>query len=272
MKLRSKTVVGIVSAAAAAALMVVYAASVGASAKREREAALERYGGEQVEVCVAQRELAAGETVTEEDVEEREWLVDLVPEGAALSVDDVVGRTVVYPIAENEPVVTARVTAVASSLDVPDGKVAVSVPSDDVTAVGGSVQPGTYVDVYSSGSSGTSLLAKSVLVLETSASVQAESGTTLSGSQGRSQISWVTLAVEPNNVEQIVAVGKSGGLYFALAGADADSGSNDVSTEDAESDGSDAQSASSYEWKAGEGTMGADAAASGDDVPSASDG
>lgn len=214
---RRQIVVGVVAAIAATLLMIAYAASVTAGARHEREQALARFGGEQIEVCVATRQIAAGETVESSDVEMRSWLVDLVPDGAATSMDQVVGQRASYPIARNEPVVVARVTAHDAELEVPQGLVAVTVPSDEVTAVGGSVLPGSCVDVYTTGSTGTSLLASQVLVLETSATVAGE-GSSLSGGFSRGSVSWVTLAVDPSLVEQLVAVSRTGGLYLVLPG------------------------------------------------------
>ena len=44
-----------------------------------RADALARYGGDQVEVCVAKRDIAAGETVDSGAIETRLWVADLLP-------------------------------------------------------------------------------------------------------------------------------------------------------------------------------------------------
>ena len=188
MRVRKRKLIVVAAGVAAAVLMGVYASSVSATAARERTAALARYGGEQAEVCVAVRELAAGEVIEKSDVELRPWLADLIPEGAAASVDEVVGQRVAYPVAANEPVVIARLSEHSQELAVPEGLVAVSVPADEVMAVGGSIANGSTVDVYTTGSVGTTLLLPSVLVLETSADAGAQVGASLGSEIGRAHV------------------------------------------------------------------------------------
>ena len=48
---------------ACAVCVFIYTQSVRLDAEDSRNAALARYGGEQIEVCVARRDIAAGETV-----------------------------------------------------------------------------------------------------------------------------------------------------------------------------------------------------------------
>ena len=50
----------------------LYIASVNEQAEAARADALARYGGDQVDACVAKRDVAAGETITEADVEVRQ--------------------------------------------------------------------------------------------------------------------------------------------------------------------------------------------------------
>lgn len=237
MRVRKRKLIGVAAGIAAAVLMGVYASSVSATAARERTAALARYGGEQAEVCVAVRELAAGEVIEKSDVELRPWLADLIPEGAAASVDEVVGQRVAYPVAANEPVVIARLSEHSQELAVPEGLVAVSVPADEVMAVGGSIANGSTVDVYTTGSVGTTLLLPSVLVLETSADAGAQVGASLGSARSRSALSWVTLAVSPSSVEQLVAASRQGNLYFTLPGESASSATGSKTTGQAGVDG-----------------------------------
>lgn len=219
---RRRTVVGIVSGIAAAALVGIYTLDVTANASREREAALARYGGEQAQVIVAIRDLASGEVVTSDDVEERPWLVDLLPENVADSPDQVVGQTVAYPIAADEPILTTRLGATGEELAVPDDLVAISVPADEVVAVGGELAAGSLVDVYSNASADAALLVANVQVLRTSADAGPSAGSTLgSAGSAHTSLKWVTLAVRPEMVEQLVSASRQGGLYFALPGKQA---------------------------------------------------
>ena len=169
---RNKTAAaGAICGVLCALCVLGYTQSVRGEAERARADALARYGGDQVEVCVAKRDIAAGETVDSGAVE---------------------------------------------TIDVPDGKVAISVPAKDVQAVGGAVSAGSSVDVYATGSAATQALARGVSVLATSAGTDDRQA---SGSA--SKVTWVTLAVDPNQVEELVSAAQKTELYLTLPGADA---------------------------------------------------
>ena len=204
-----RSVTGVVCAACGilcAVCVGAYAYGVNAEADEARAEALERYGGEQLEVCVATHDIAPGETIDESDVEMVLWLVDLLPEDAVSDLDDAVGQTVSSTILEGEVVSSRRFGDVGSDLDVPDGMVAVCVPAEDVQAVGGAIGTGSYVDVYATGSSTTSLLAQDVLVLATSTS----------SSDDEEEVNWITIAVSPELVQSVVAAAQMTELYFTL--------------------------------------------------------
>lgn len=90
---RSKSMIaGIACALGCMACVGLYMSQVDAEAQAYRREAMERYGGEQTEVCVASRDIAAGETIGDSAVETRTWLAALLPEGAVASPAEVVGR------------------------------------------------------------------------------------------------------------------------------------------------------------------------------------
>jgi len=210
MKVSKSTLVGVVCAVCCAACVALYLAHVNQQAESERAEALARYGGEQIEVLVATRTIAAGETVTEGSVDTRLWLADLLPEGAVTSADEVVGKQLGSSILKGEVVSTQRLSKATSDFEVPEGMAAVSVPTRDVQALGGALQPSMSVQVYATGASSTSLLIKDALVLETSL---VESGSLTSGSSA-----WVTLAVPAESVQELVAAAQNLELYFVLLG------------------------------------------------------
>lgn len=191
-----------------AACVALYMQGVRGEADAARAEALERYGGEQLEVCVAKRDIAAGQTVTDADVEMRMWVADLLPADAARSVEEVEGRVPSSPIMEGEAVVLKRFEGHPTSLDVPDGLAALSVPAKDVQAVGGALAEGAVADLYAAGGTSTSLLARDVLILATSSS----------GSDGvDAELSWVTVAVEPESVQEVIDSAQKSELYFAVS-------------------------------------------------------
>ena len=78
------------------------------------------------------------------------------------------------------------------------------------------VSAGSSVDVYATGSAATQALARGVSVLATSAGTDDRQA---SGSA--SKVTWVTLAVDPNQVEELVSAAQKTELYLTLPGADA---------------------------------------------------
>lgn len=207
---RSKSlVVGAICGLCCMVCVGLYVAQVDEQAAAVRAEALARYGGDQIEVCVARRDIAAGETLDEASVETKMWVAALLPEGAVTSLSDVAGRQVGSSIIKGEVLSDKRFEATASALEVPDGLTAVSVPARDVQAVGGALAAGMRADVYAIGPSSTSKLATKALIVDTSA---AEKGLASSGSS----VSWVTLAVPPSIVEELVSAAQNLELYFVL--------------------------------------------------------
>ena len=195
---------------ACAACVAVFLASVQGEADAARAETLARYGGEQVEVCVAARDIAAGERVDLSAVELRLWVADLLPEEPVRDSSEIVGKTVTSSIVKGEVISQKRFESERDSLEVPEGKAAVSVPAKTVRAVGGAIRPNMSVDIYSSGGTATTVLARDVLVLDTSVGA--------SGSLMSSDAGWITLAVDPDRVEEIVAASSKTDLYFVLPG------------------------------------------------------
>lgn len=190
----------------------MYLQDAGAQVDAARAEALERFGGEQVEVCVAKRDIAAGEVVDASSFEKRMWVTALLPDDPLTQDSDVLGKQVTSTVLKGEVLTSRRFEESSSSIDVPGELTAVSVPARDVQTVGGALRPGMFVDVYATGSSGTTLIAHSVLVLATNASSSSKSGA--------DSVSWVTLALDPANVQEIVSVAQGSELYFALPGED----------------------------------------------------
>ena len=186
----------------------LYLAGVKDEADEARAQALARYGGDQIEVCVASRDLAAGEVVESSAVATKLWVADLLPEGAVTDPAQIVGQRLGSPIYRGEVVCIRRTEASGSELSVPEGMAALSVPARSVQAVGGSVEPGMVVDVYATGPAATSRLVAGALVLASSAVSE--------GAAGASQAAWITLAIQPERVQEVVAAAQNLELYFVL--------------------------------------------------------
>lgn len=193
-----------------AACVGMYMADVDGQAHAAQSEMLARYGGDQVEVCVAKRDIAAGQTIADGDIETKMWIATLLPADAVTAKADAVGQQVGSSILAGEVVSQARFGFASSSIEVPDGMVALSVPARAVQAVGGALAPGMSVDVYAVGANATARIASSVPVLETCADAASASSA-----------SWVTLALAPEKVPEMVSAAESTELYFVLPSASA---------------------------------------------------
>ncbi len=194
----------------AALCVFAYTATIQSEASMARASAIRSYGGERAEVLVANKTIPIGGTIDESNTSVQEWLVDFLPQGqAAQSYEELQGLVAQTEIRVNEPVLLERIGDGSSRITVPDGLAAASVASDDVLAVGGAIRAGSVVDVYVEASSGEiTMLGEHILVLETS---------TLEDNKEK-QISWVTLAVRPSSVSDLLAAASKGTIHFVLPG------------------------------------------------------
>lgn len=238
MNRRKPMVMGIVCAVCCAACVGLYVWQVDAQSEAYRAEAMERYGGEQIDVCVATRDIAAGETIAEAALETRTWLVALLPEGAITAREDAVGQVAGSSILKGEVVTRKRLDASTAAIQVPEGLVAVSVPAHDVQAIGGALAPGMRADVYVIGGSATAKLLSNALIVATSASASELASSSAS-------TSWVTLAVSPSAVQELIAAAENLELYFALPHESVDM--ENLASAGGEGQGSDARSGASQE-------------------------
>lgn len=215
---RKQTAIAICCGVLAALCVFAYTATIKSEASMARAAAIQQYGGERVPVLVATKTIPIGGTVDESNATVQEWLVDFLPQGqAAQSHEQLEGLIAQSEIRVNEPILLERVGDGSSRITVPDGLAAASVASDDVLAVGGAIRAGSVVDVYVEAASGEiTMIGERILVLETSTPDDA----------GDKQISWVTLAVTPSSVSELISASARGTIHFVLPG---NSAANQVS-------------------------------------------
>lgn len=186
----------------------LYASDIQAQANKEREEMLAQYGGDQVEVYVAVRDIAPGESLNDSNVEKKLWLGELLPKEALTDLSIASGKTLSAPLFAGEVASMSHLRgSEVEALRVPKGLCAVSVASEPVLAVGGAIVPGQKVNVYSTSGVATDLLARRVEVLSTSSSGIGEEG---------KEVSWITLAVKGSLVKELIAAAQSSDLYFAL--------------------------------------------------------
>ena len=94
MSRRFKIVLSGAFALLAVVLCLAYGESVRAEEEARRQETLTRYGGEVVSLVVATSQLEEGQVISAGDVAKRDWVSDLVPEGAITNLDDAIGKKI----------------------------------------------------------------------------------------------------------------------------------------------------------------------------------
>lgn len=201
-----RLVMSVISGIAAVTIAMAYASSVRQQAEAAQREALARYGGELVTVCVASRDIEPGDALDEGNVAVEEWVASLLPPDACTSLSDVAGKIATSRIPQRAVLTPVYLEANAGALEIPVGKVAVCVACDAQHAVGGSLDRGDTVEVYVSDASVADRLL-SARVLDTSVI-----------SQGGGELSWVTLAVDPGRVQEVISAMSTGPVTLVAPG------------------------------------------------------
>ncbi len=210
MSRRFKTLLSGAFAVLAVVLCLAYGESVRAEEETRRQEALTRYGGEVVSLVVATSELDEGQAVSAGDVARRDWVSDLVPEGAITNLDDVVGRRVTVAVASGAPLTQLNFRETAAAVDVPSGMIAVSIPMADKLGVGKGVVAGDRLVAYRIVEGTATVLAREVSVL----SIPEGAKSLSSGTQT------MTVALAPADVSAVLAASTEGSLRFGLPADD----------------------------------------------------
>ena len=188
---------------------------------REQATPLMASEPKRVNIVLAARSLPIGSLVTEQDVKVVAWPGTAVPTGYISSVADALGRGVITSVAENEPLLAAKVSTKDAGGGLPiiirDGMRAMSVRVDEVIGVAGFVTPGTHVDVLLTLDKGdtrsqaiTRTILQNVQVLAAGQQVQRDK-------EGKPQtVTVITLLVSLEDAELLVLAGKEGRIQLAL--------------------------------------------------------
>src|SRR5437773_2790154 len=173
-------------------------------------------------VVVSKANLDVGADLTKDDVKTIEWPATAVPAGAFSTVDEVVGRGIIVPVVENEPILPMKLAAKegAGGLPpaIPEGLRAVSVRVNEVIGVSGYVLPGTHVDVVATVSPTDRKTDTTTTVILTNVQVLA-AGTKIERDTERGKpiaVNVVTLLVNPEESERLTLAANEGKIQLAL--------------------------------------------------------
>jgi pilus assembly protein CpaB len=173
-------------------------------------------------VVVAASDLELGAELRPDDLRVVQWPQNAMPMGAFSSPEEIVGRGLVMPVIQNEPILPMKLAGkdAGSGLPVviPEGKRAVSVRVNEVIGVAGYVLPGTRVDVVATASPNESRAdTTSKLILSNVQVLTA--GTRMEQDQEKGkpmQVTVVTLLVNPEQSERLALASTEGKIQLAL--------------------------------------------------------
>jgi pilus assembly protein CpaB len=173
----------------------------------------------------ASRSIQSGEVLKLENLAMVDWPESVPVQGGFGKVDDLAGRSVIYPVASGQPILNTYLAAPGSGIGltvrIPEGMRATSVRSDDVVGVAGFLFPGSHVDVlvtYHSdraATPATQIVLQDVEVLTAGKNFEPDP-------QGKAQsVNVVTLLLSPQDAQKVVLAASQGSIQFVLRnGAD----------------------------------------------------
>jgi pilus assembly protein CpaB len=173
-------------------------------------------------VLVAASDLDVGATLRKEDIRAIDWPANSVPSTAVSNPDEVIGRGVILPIIQNEPIFPMKLASkdAGGGLPpaIPTGFRALSVRVNEVIGVAGYVLPGTRVDVVATVSPTDQHQDMTSKVILTNVQVLA-AGTKIERDVQNNKpipVTVVTLLVDPEQSERLTLAASEGKIQLAL--------------------------------------------------------
>ena len=173
-------------------------------------------------VVVAATDLDVGAEITREDLRVVEWPQSSVPQQAFNDPKEIVGRGVLMPIIQNEPVLGLKLASKEAGAGlppaIPPGLRAVSVRVNEVIGVAGYVLPGTRVDVLATVNPSEKREEITSKVILTNVQVLT-AGTKIERDVRDNKptpVSVVTLLVAPEESERLTLAATEGKIQLAL--------------------------------------------------------
>jgi pilus assembly protein CpaB len=175
-----------------------------------------------VPVVVAAADLDIGTELSRDDIRIIQWPANGVPANAMNNPDEVIGRGLILPVIQNEPILPMKLSSKEAGAGlppaIPPGLRAVSVKVNEVIGVAGYVLPGTRVDVVATVSPTEQKADMTSKVILTNVQVLA-AGTKIERDTERNKpmpVSVVTLLVDPDEAERLTLASNEGKIQLAL--------------------------------------------------------
>ena len=172
------------------------------------------------QVVVAAHAMPLGSVLGERDIKTVEWAGGALPPGFIGSVPEAVGRGLITPVQENEPVLEAKLAQKGAGGGLPviidPGMRALTVAVDQVVGVAGFVTPSTRVDLLltmtdaGSKEPATRVIMQNLKALAAGQSIQQDK-------EGKAQsVPVITLLVTPEQAETLALAAGQGRIQMAL--------------------------------------------------------
>ena len=169
---------------------------------------------------VASHPLALGSRLTAADLKLVAWPAASPVPGGFATIEDVVDRGVIAPVAENEPLtgnnIASKEAGAGLPPTIPPGMRAISVKVNEVIGVAGFVVPGTRVDVMVILTQGESRLSRVVVSNVTVLTAGTRYDQEIAKEGGALPSSVVTLMVTPKDAELIGLAASQGQIMLTL--------------------------------------------------------
>jgi pilus assembly protein CpaB len=173
-------------------------------------------------VVVAASDLDVGAELRKEDLRIIDWPANAVPADAIGNPDELIGRGLIYPVIQNEPILPVKLASKEEGAGlppaIPKGLRAVSVRVNEVIGVAGYVLPGTHVDVVVTlnpsqqpSETTSKVILTNVIVLAAGTKIER-----LTDKDKPMPVSVVTLLVNPDEAERLTLASTEGKIQLAL--------------------------------------------------------
>jgi pilus assembly protein CpaB len=173
-----------------------------------------------VAVAVAARDIQVGIKLAADDVRLVQLPQSAVPPGAFSGTSQILSRGAVLPVAKGDFILPYKLAAVNAGAGlpslIPPGMRAVSVRVNDVVSVAGFVQPGTRVDVLSTGEQGSGNDRQTTTVLENVAVIAVGKSLDRNASNDAQTAPVITLLVSPDDAQKLALVSQEGRIQLSL--------------------------------------------------------
>jgi pilus assembly protein CpaB len=173
-----------------------------------------------VPVVVAAEDIPVGVKVEAKDLRVITLPQPAIPAGAFSGMSQILGRGAILPVSKGEFILPSKLAALNAGAGlpsmIPQGMRAVSVRVNDVVSVAGFVQPGTHVDVLSTGSEGSGNERQTTTVLENVLVLAVGKSLDRSVTADAQTAPVITLAVSPDDAQKVALVAQEGRIQLSL--------------------------------------------------------